>query len=255
MSLHSIQSRPRDSLTAQVLRELSARIETGALKPGDRLPAERELMAQFNVSRTVVREAIASLRSGGRIDTQQGRGAFVLPAPAAHAQLLDASDLARIDDVLQMMDFRIAIESEAASLAAQRHTGRQLAAIRAALEALEGRIKAADGAAALDYRFHLAVIRATGNPYYINLFVQLGPLLLIPRARVDLFAHDARARTRYLEGVQQEHAQMVEAIARGDAEAARAGMRLHLANSRERLRATLERSSSTRPAPRITARV
>ena len=255
MSALPIQSRSRDSLTAQVLRELSRRIETGALKPGDRLPAERELMAEFNVSRTVVREAIASLRSSGRIDTQQGRGAFVLPAPVAYAPLLDATDLAKIDDVLQMIDFRIAIESEAASLAAQRHTGRQLAAIRDALAALEGRIRCADAGTSLDYRFHLAIIRATGNPYYINLFTQLGPLLLIPRARVDLFAHDPRARTRYLEGIQLEHTQMVDAIARRDAEGARAAMRLHLTHSRERLRATLERSAPARPAPRATARV
>jgi len=250
-----VQSRTRDTLTVQVLRELSARIESGVLKPGDRLPAERELMAEFNVSRTVVREAIASLRSSGRIDTQQGRGAFVLPAPAPWSPMLDATDLAKIDDVLQMMDFRIAIESEAASLAAQRHTARQLAEIRHALRELERGIGGTDTGPSLDYRFHLAIIRATGNPYYINLFTQLSPLLLIPRARVDLLAHDERARRRYLDGIQQEHSQMVDAIARRDAEAARAAMRLHLTHSRERLRATLERSSAPRAAQRATARV
>jgi len=250
-----VRSRTRDTLTVQVLRELSARIESGALKPGDRLPAERELMAEFNVSRTVVREAIASLRSSGRIDTQQGRGAFVLSAPAPWSRMLDATDLAKIDDVLQMMDFRIAIESEAASLAAQRHTPRQLSAIQQALRALERGIGAAGTGPALDYAFHLAIIRATGNPYYINLFTQLSPLLLIPRARVDLLAHDERARRRYLDGIQQEHSQMVDAIARRDAEAARAAMRLHLTHSRERLRATLERSSAPRAAQRAAARV
>jgi DNA-binding FadR family transcriptional regulator len=242
-----MQSRPRDRLSAQVLRELAARIESGAWKPGDRLPAERELMVEFEVSRTVVREAIASLRSSGRIDTQQGRGAFVLSPPGAYPQFVDATELAKIDDVLQVMDLRIAIESEAASLAAQRHTPHQLAAIHAALAALEGRIKAADSGVSLDYDFHLSIIRATGNPYYIRLFTQLGPLL-IPRARLDVFRDDARARARYLEGIQHEHAQMVHAIARRDSEAARAAIRLHLINSRERLRATLERSSSLRRA-------
>ena len=239
------QSRPRDSLTAQVLRELSSRIESGALRPGDRLPAERELMAEFKVSRTVVREAIASLRSSGRIDTQQGRGAFVLSPAPSYPALVDGSDLAKLGDVLQVMDFRIAIESEAASLAAQCRTGDQLAAIHAALMAMDGRNKAADASAALDFRFHLAIVRATGNPYYIQLFTQLGPDV-IPRARVDLFGGDARARTRYLEGIQHEHRQMYDAIARRDAEVARAAIRLHLTNSRERLRATLALVSPSR---------
>lgn len=241
MSIPSIDARPRDSLTAQVLRVLSSQIESGALKPGDRLPAERELMETFKVSRTVVREAIASLRSSGRIDTQQGRGAFVLPPPFAYPYVVDASDLAQIGDVLSIMDLRIGLESEAASLAAQRHSRGQLADIGAALENLEGGIRAADAAVSPDFQFHLAIIRATGNPYFIDLFTQLGPRI-IPRARLDLFHDDRKARVRYLELIQLEHAQMYQAIARRDGEAARAAVRLHLTNSRERLRAARERS-------------
>lgn len=245
MSNPSIESRPRDSLTAQVRRALSARIESGELKPGDRLPAERELMEAFKVSRTVVREAIASLRSSGRIDTQQGRGAFVRSPAFAYPYVVDASELAKIGDVLQVMDLRIGLESEAASLAAQRHTRQQLGDIHAALETLAGGIKAAEAAVAPDFQFHFEIIRATGNSYFIDLFTQLGPLI-IPRARVDLFGNDRKARVRYLELIQQEHAQMYQAIARRDAEAARAAVRLHLTNSRERLRATLERSPAVR---------
>ena len=241
MSILSIDNRPRDSLSAQVLRVLATQIESGDLKPGDRLPAERELMETFKVSRTVVREAIASLRSSGRIDTQQGRGAFVLAPPFAYPYAVDASDLAKIGDVLQIIDLRIGLESEAASLAAQRHTRHELADIAAALENLEGGIRAADAAVSRDFQFHLAIIRATGNPYFIDLFTQLGSDI-IPRARVDLFHDDRKARVRYLELIQQEHAQMYAAIARRDAEAARAAVRLHLTNSRERLHAARERA-------------
>ena len=241
----SIDDRPRDSLTAQVLRALSASIERGDLSPGDRLPPERTLMEQFHVSRTVVREAIASLRSSGRIDTQQGRGAFVLAPPFAYPYVVDASDLAKIGDVLQIMDLRIGLESEAASLAAQRHTPAQLKSIRAALDALEAGIKAAQTGVNADIEFHLSIIRATGNAYFIDLFTQLGPLM-IPRARVDLFKNDRKARVRYLALIQQEHAQIHQAIARRDAEAARAAVRLHLTNSRERLRAALGRASRKR---------
>ena len=245
MSTVSIENRPRDSLTAQVLRALSTSIESGELNPGDRLPPERELMEKYRVSRTVVREAIASLRSSGRIDTQQGRGAFVLAPPFAYPYVVDASDLAKIGDVLQIMDLRIGLESEAASLAAQRHVPAQLRRIRVALDTLEAGIKAAQLAVKADIDFHLEIIRATGNAYFIDLFTQLGSLM-IPRARVDLFKNDRKAKMRYLALIQQEHAQIYQAVARRDAEAARAAVRLHLTNSRERLRATLERTPGSR---------
>ncbi len=241
MSTAAIENRPRDSLTAQVLRALSTSIDNGELNPGDRLPPERKLMEKFRVSRTVVREAIASLRSSGRIDTQQGRGAFVLAPPFAYPYVVDASDLGKIGDVLQIMDLRIGLESEAASLAAQRRTPAQLKSIGAALATLEAGIKAAQAAVNPDIEFHLAIIRATGNAYFIDLFTQLGPRM-IPRSRIDLFKNDRRARVRYLAVIQQEHAQIYQAIARSDAEAARAAVRLHLTNSRERLRAALERA-------------
>jgi len=240
----SIENRPRDSLTAQVLRDLTARIERGELKPGGRLPTERELMAAYRVSRTVVREAISSLRASGRIETQQGRGAFVRSPPVSFRYALDASDLAKLGDVLHIMDLRIGLESEAASLAANRHSAAQLNDIHAALRRLETDITSADTSVASDVQFHLEIIRATGNAYFIDLFKQLAPLM-IPRARVDLFKHDRKAKVQYLQLIQQEHAQIYQAIARRDAEAARAAVRLHLANSRERLRATLEDSSAS----------
>jgi len=199
-----------------------------------------------------VREAISSLRSSGRIDTQQGRGAFVLSPPFAMSYVMDASDLAKVGDVLQIMDLRIGLESEAASLAAQRHTAAQLGDIRAALDKLEAGIKAAETAVSPDFQFHLEIMRATGNPYYVDLFSQLGPSL-IPRSRVDLFKNDRKSKVRYLELIQLEHAQMYHAIARRDAEAARAAVRLHLANSRERLRAALESNAGGRPRTRRAA--
>ncbi len=248
MSVPPIVSRPRDSLRAQVLRALATRIDSGALQPGDRLPPERLLMENYRVSRTVVREAIASLRSSGRIETQQGRGAFVLAPTFNHPYVVDASDLAKIGDVLQIMDLRIGLESEAASLAAQRHSSGQMREIRAALDRLEAGIKAAQPAVNPDFDFHLAIVRATGNAYFTDLFVQLGPCM-IPRARVDLFKDDRRAKTRYLALIQQEHAQIYDAIARRDAEAARAAVRLHLTNSRERLRRALEQRAPLVAAP------
>ncbi|SHK06225.1 DNA-binding transcriptional regulator, FadR family [Roseomonas rosea] len=225
-------------LTIQVSRDLQARIGRGELRPGDRLPTERELMARYGVSRTVVREAISSLRAGGQIETQQGRGAFVL-SPAPPPPRLDASEIGPLEDVVKLVEIRIALESEAASLAAQRHSAAQLAELDAISAAFAEALEEPDRSAAHDQDFHLCVARMSGNLYFAELLSGLSPNLL-PRARVDLHRGDARAKADYLRRLLQEHAQIRDAIARADADEARAAMRLHLSNSRERLRRALE---------------
>ncbi|MFC7554147.1 winged helix-turn-helix domain-containing protein [Pseudoroseomonas wenyumeiae] len=96
----------RLSLSEQVTRDLDARITQGELRPGDRLPTERELMARYGVSRTVVREAMSSLRAAGRLATQQGRGAFVLeqPVPGTLAYRLHPSEADAAGDMLALME-------------------------------------------------------------------------------------------------------------------------------------------------------
>ncbi len=226
---------PRDSLTAQLVRDLAAKIDAGELAPGARLPAERELMEAYGVSRTVVRETMSSLRASGRIATQQGRGAFVLETPAAFRFTIDPAQLGTLRDVLQVMDIRVAVEAEAASLAAARRSDAQLAAIAEALAALERGLRKPGGNTESDVAFHLAIARATGNPLFPQLLGELAPRM-VPRARLDLFAGDRRRKLDYLARLQQEHADIYHAIERQDVDAARAGMRLHLSNSRERLR-------------------
>ena len=225
-------------LTIQVSRDLQARIVRGELQPGDRLPTERELMARYGVSRTVVREAISSLRAGGQIETQQGRGAFVL-APPSPAPRLDAADIRPLEDVVKLVEIRIALESEAAALAAQRRSPAQLAELDSISAAFGASLEEPDRSTTHDQDFHLCVARMSGNSYFADLLSGLSPNLL-PRARVDLTRGDRRASTDYLRRLLLEHAQVRDAIARGDADEARAAMRMHLSNSRERLRRALD---------------
>ncbi len=237
---------PRDSLSAQVVRDLAARIDSGELAPGARLPPERELMERYGVSRTVVREATSSLRASGRVATHQGRGAFVLSAPAAFRFTIDPAEINTLRDVLQVMDIRVALESEAASLAAQRRSDAQLRAIAVALDDMASRMRSPAGHSAADVAFHVAVASATGNAYFSNLLVEVSPRML-PRQRLDLFRDDRRGRLAYLKRLQQEHGDIYQAIARRDADAARAAMRLHLSNSRERLRRAFEGEHAAPP--------
>lgn len=230
--------RRRETLTSQLVRTLTERVATGALKPGDKLPSEQELIEQFRVSRTVVREAISSLRAAGLVATQQGVGAFVLQA-AAEPFRIDENSLDLIKEVISVLELRIALEAEAAALAAQRRRPEQVTAMRAALDRMEAAIAASEDAVASDLEFHQIIAEATGNSHFTHLFNYLGALM-IPRARVQTFRFFADDRTEYLRRVNREHEDIYQAIARQDADAARSAMRLHLSNSRERLRKAME---------------
>ena len=227
--------RQRETLTSQLVKALTDRIRAGALKPGDRLPTEQELNEEFKVSRTVVREAISSLRAAGLVSTQQGVGAFVLQAESAPPFRIDNVDLNLLKDVIAVLELRIGIESDAAALAAQRRSETHLAAMRDALDRMAAAIDASDDAVAPDFDFHRTIAEATGNRHFTHLFSYLGSLL-IPRARLQTFRYFAADRQEYLRRVNREHEDIYQAIKRQDQEAARSAMRLHLSNSRERLR-------------------
>ncbi|MBO1073110.1 FadR/GntR family transcriptional regulator [Roseomonas marmotae] len=247
LTLRPLRAPRRLTLAEQVTRDLTARMEGGELRPGDQLPTERELMARYGVSRTVIREAMSSLRAAGRLATQQGRGAFVLePAPQLSAYRLDPSEAGAAADVLKLMEIRIALESEAASLAAQRRDEAGLAELTRIVSEFEASIEDPEQSAVHDQAFHLCVARLSGNAYFGSLLGGLSSRLL-PRARIDLFKEDAAAKLAYLRLLQVEHANILDAIRRADAEGARAAMRLHLTNSRERLRAALDRLGGAAP--------
>lgn len=126
-------------LAHELVERLKARILAGEIQPGQKLPTESSLIQEFGVSRTVVREAVSRLQAAGLVETFQGRGSFVLALPASTAFSVEASQVRTHRDVLDMIDFRIGVESEAAGLAAERRTDLQLKAIERALVDL-GRI-------------------------------------------------------------------------------------------------------------------
>src|SRR5215467_5829952 len=125
------------TLTAEVIARIAAEIRSGRLQPGARLPTEQTLMAAMGISRTVVREAVAALRAEGLLTTRQGSGVFVATDTSRVPFRIDPDGLKSIDNVLEVMELRLAIEVEAAALAAERRTPEQLAPIRSALRAID----------------------------------------------------------------------------------------------------------------------
>jgi GntR family transcriptional repressor for pyruvate dehydrogenase complex len=187
-------------------------------------------MRTYGVSRTVAREAITRLQAERLVETRHGIGTFVLELPVSAPLAIDPRSVVTLQDVLSILELRVSLETEVASLAAARRSESQLAAVRAALDMLqECRTERADTAAA-DADFHLAIAEAAGNPRIHDILHYLGKNI-IPRSRINF----ASLTQDDLHRVAQEHEDIFEAIRRQDTETARAAMRSHLSNSRERL--------------------
>lgn len=231
--------RPRArGLAHGLVEDLGEKIRSQQLRPGDKLPTESAIMQSFGVSRTVVREALSKLQAAGLVETHHGVGTFVLQPRAAGMFRLDSADIATSVDVLAVLELRISLETESAGLAATRRTEEQLLAMRQALDDFERNVAVAGDTVAPDFRFHLQIAQATGNPYFADIMSHLGTTI-IPRTRITAIRNYDR-RGEYLSRVNREHEEIYAAIARRDPESARAAMRIHLTNSRERLRVAQE---------------
>ena len=226
------------NLTADLAADLRNRIVDGVIQPGEKLPSENTLISDFGVSRTVVRAALTRLQAEGLVETERGRGSFALTPPTdAPNAVAGGRPVTTTEDRLQLLAFRMGVESEAAALAAQNRTDRQLRAVSAALDAFSESAHHPAHAMKSDFEFHRAVAAASGNPYYSDCLVALGQTMIaMPRTRLMTGA-EQYARDHF-EQVVLEHRSILDAIADGDQAAAAAAMRSHLANSRRRFKAS-----------------
>ena len=234
-SIHSMADKqPANNLAEQVMARLSADIRGGRLAPGARLPTEQELTTEFGVSRTVVREAVAALRADGLVVTRRGSGAYVAD-PAAGPFRIVPPRATSLPDIINVMELRLAVEVQAAALAAERASRKQLASIEAAWRAIEAALQRGEGAVAEDFAFHRAIAEATGNDQFPRFLAYLGNHV-IPRQSVRLEVDTPAERRLYLERIQLEHTRIVTALSDGDPVEARRAMRDHLTRSLERYR-------------------
>ncbi len=233
-----LRRRPR-SLALELVEALGDRIRDGRLASGAKLPTEAAFMAEFGVSRTVVREAISKLQASGLVRTRHGIGTFVVGLGDAAPFRIAPEQFATLRDVIAVLELRIGIETEAASLAAQRRQADNLRQMRAALDAVAAAVEAGRDAVGPDFQFHLEIARATQNAHFADLMASLGAMI-IPRARLDGAPDAGDAQRAYLRRVNAEHESIFDAIRNQDGDAARAAMRTHLANSRERRRRASE---------------
>jgi DNA-binding FadR family transcriptional regulator len=226
--------RPR-TLALELVERFSERIRGGPLQPGDKLPTEAAIMGEFEVSRTVVREAISKLQAAGLVETRHGIGTFVLGPGDGPSFKITPEQFSTLQDVIAVLELRIGLETEAAGLAAQRRSQANLVQLRKALDAVIAAVETGQDSVAADFQFHLEIARATQNSHFADLMSTLGSQI-IPRARLEPVADMSAERLAYMRRVNAEHESILDAITNQDAESARAAMRTHLSNSRERRR-------------------
>jgi GntR family transcriptional repressor for pyruvate dehydrogenase complex len=221
-----------DRLSDRLAALLGAQIDSGALRPGDRLPTEQQLAATHGVSRTVVREAVHQLRSRGLVQSRQGSGVYVAPQPTNLPLAFDPAVLTSVQAVVHVVEVRRVLEGEIAALAAERATRAQIAALRRALKAIDEAVAEGRDGVAEDLAFHRVIGESTGNPQFRLL---LGFLEQYLREGMRITRGNEARRADFMTAVQSEHSAIFEAIAAHDPVAARLHANEHLIRGEQRL--------------------
>lgn len=215
---------------------MSEAIGAGRFAPGDRLPAEQQLAADFGVSRPVVREAISRLRQEGLVSSQQGRGAFVTEPAQQGIFRISPECFAKRRKLVELLELRTGVEADAVALAARHRTTAELATMQRELARMNaadalGR-DGADERVAAENAFYAAVARAAGNEYVTT-------FLRMISTQVELHLSSVIVKNAIAAecgpAVLEEHEAVLAAIEARDAEAARLAARRHFASAAARL--------------------
>lgn len=210
------------TISDQVAEQLRRLIASGEYKPGDRIPAERELAARLGVGRPAVREALRELRAQGLLVTGRGaQGTTVasLPSPSFSAPLAPLLGQGA-ERIMELMEVRSAIEIEAAGLAARRATLEDLHRLSILLTA-PGDVISPDE----DVAFHAAIAEATHNPLIARVIQE--PVELLHDHMAAIFSAYYKEPGGAF-ALQQQHDVIRKAIRSGDELKARQAMRHHL---------------------------
>ena len=226
---------PPARLGVAVVVDLVAAIVTGELQPGDVLPPEGTLSQRFGVSRTVIRESVKRVEEKGLVIVAQGRGTTVNPPsewnvldPVVLSALVDHDDTLGVLDELTIV--RGSLEASMAAEAARRQTPERVAELQRLFEQTEHHLGDFDAYNEADAAFHYAVMEQSG----IRLAANITRILFARARESSRFTghHGADAMAVTLE----EHRSVLDAITRGDADAAANAMHEHIASAWDRRR-------------------
>jgi DNA-binding FadR family transcriptional regulator len=221
----------RRTLADEVTEVLRARLVAGEVAAGGRMPTEGQLADAFQVSRAVIREAVARLKHEGLVESRQGAGIFRSPEVTGAANLRDAVQSTDAS-LLAVYELRLAVEPMSASLAAQRWDDSTIQPIRTAVQRLERAVASGRGGAEADADFHRAIGVAAGNSLVASLLDFIQDQM---RSSLALSHANTRKVAGAATGVQREHVRIARAIEMRDGAGAAAAMARHIRLSATRL--------------------
>ncbi len=224
----------RKKVSELVLEKLIEMIKSGEIPPNSKLPTEKELTEKFGVSRVPIREALSVLEASGIIESKQGGGNWVKEVNLANMFERTQFQVVDIKQVHDLLEMRTIIESEAAYLAASRHTEEDIVRLKESLDAFK-EVMGDEWSLGYeaDFTFHRAIVNAAHNPFLTETMKNLSDLHL--RAlKFSLEKNLGWAAKR--KEVTHEHEEIYEAIKRRDGHAAKEAVIKHLTNARIKLK-------------------
>ena len=231
-------------LYEQIVQQIEESVLNGSLKPGDQLPAERDLAQRLGVSRTAVREAVKTLREKGLVEAYSGRGTFVTDGTSQAArQSFDLMvKIGQQEGSPHLAELRLILEPGIAAMAAERVKDEDLTAMRDAVAVMERSQKDPEAYIEADLDFHLALAEAVANPLILSLIDSIVGLLR--EQRIKIFNVEGGPQRG-----QFHHKRILEAMERRDPEMARSAMRAHLEQVRQDSRVSPSGKTSGKHAP------
>lgn len=218
--------RREPKLSEQVAAFLAKEITGSNIQPGTSLPSEAELSYRFNVSRTVIREALARLKNDGYIASMQGRRSKVTKGSDRAFRFRSSQPM----DISRLYELKTLMEGDAASLAAVRRSKNEIHALRGCLDTLTQALEEGSDGTSANFDFHQVLIKTSANQHLIDFMRFLDERLW------DLIQLDANQTSNLpvTRDSLKEHTAIFNAVANKDPDTARESVCIHLTNSAQR---------------------
>ena len=227
----------RTKVYEEIVSQILIMVKEKNLQVGDKLPSEKDLAFMLGVSRMALREALSVLQASKFVEVKHGSGIYLMDY---YDKLIDSdmgSMLVEKNNLLNMLEVRIGLETNGAYLAALRANEKDIRDLDALLEKMDYAVNSADGFAVKeDFDFHLCLIKIPRNPVYIKIYNT------IASAFYDalIYSYDTMSkRKRQTLVAVNEHRLVFDCIKNGEAESASQAMRSHLKNVEESIRSIL----------------
>lgn len=223
------------SLADRITVSLRDTIVSGQYSLGEQLPSGKDLALNFGVSITVIREALSRLKADGLVASRQGKGVFVTKDTKDRPFRLAKSN-EKTRALLEVLELRMGVEVQAASLAAQRRTSTDLKLMAKCLKAMEPSQRSFDEALSADIEFHRTIAVATRNPLIVSFVEFLQPHL---RDAISLARATSAKKADTASAAYEEHREIYNAIAAGDQARARMAVQSVLEGTLRRVQNSL----------------